>query len=51
MTTPDVARCIVAKTTDAERIAVMHVCEACGVRDSTKTYCRTASLSNLPADD
>jgi hypothetical protein len=51
MTTPEDAQRIVASYTDAEKIAVMHVCGACGVRDPAKSYCRTASLPNLPAND
>jgi hypothetical protein len=50
MTTPEDARRIVANYTDAERIDVMHVCGACGVRDPNLAYCRTVRLSNLPAD-
>jgi hypothetical protein len=50
MTPEDAAR-IATNYTDAERIAVMHVCGACGVRDPIKTYCRTERLSELPTED
>jgi hypothetical protein len=51
MMTPEDARRILASYTDPEKIAVMHVCGACGVRDPANTYCRTVRLSNLPADN
>jgi hypothetical protein len=51
MTTPEDAARIATNYTEAERLAVMHVCGACGVRDPTKPYCRTERLSELPADD
>jgi hypothetical protein len=51
MTTPEDAARIATNYTEAERIAVMHVCGACGVRDPTKTYCRMERLSELSADD
>jgi hypothetical protein len=37
MTTPEDARRIVVNYTDAEKIAVMHACGACGVRDPAKS--------------
>jgi hypothetical protein len=49
MTSPEDAARIATNYTDAETIAVMHVCGACGVRDTPRrTAVRRGSRSSPP---